>query len=242
MSLLTADWPSLLLAVAAIAAGSVVQRISGVGGGFIAVPVVAMIDVGFVPGPLVLASIMLSSLMAWREWSHVDWRNIPAIMTGFVPGSAAGAWLLTTVAPGELGLVFGGVILFAVLITVSGLHPRLNPVTGAAAGVVAGVMGTSTAIGAPPLAILYHRQSGPMLRATLAVIYTICSLLIVLMLLLFGRFGSNDLLAGVLLVPGFVLGFWLGGPLVRRLDGRGLSNVVLLVSAAAAVALIIKSL
>ncbi len=231
-----------MLAALAIAAGSVVQRVSGVGGGFIAVPLVAMINVTFIPGPVALATIALSSLMAWREWSHVDWSNIPAILIGFVPGSVLGAWLLSVIAPEQLGLVFGGVILFAVVITASGLHPELNRLSGGFAGVVAGAMGTSTAIGAPPLAILYHRQSGPALRATLAVLYTICSVLIVLMLLLFGRFNGNDLLTGLLLIPGFVIGFWLGGPLVSRLEDRGLSNVVLLVSAAAAVALIIKSL
>lgn len=236
------DIANLLLAAAAIVAGSVVQRVSGVGGGFITVPLVAMIDVSFLPGPLVLATIALSTLMAWREWSHADLRSIPIILAGFVPGSVVGAWILTTVPPAQLGLVFGVAILLAVVISGAGLHPRLNRWTASAAGFVSGAMGTSTAIGGPPLAILYQRRPGPELRATLAVLYTLCSLFIVLMLAAIGRFDSNDLIVGLWLTPGFFAGYLLGGPLVRRLGGGSLSTVVLLVSAVAAVALIVKSI
>ena len=51
-----------------------------------------MIDVAYLPGPIVLATIALSTLMAWREWAHVDFGAIPWILGGFVPGAAAGAW------------------------------------------------------------------------------------------------------------------------------------------------------
>lgn len=233
---------NLLLAAAAIVAGSVVQRVSGVGGGFITVPLVAMIDVDFLPGPLVLATVALSVLMAWREWSFVDWRGVPLIMAGFIPGSAVGAWILSVVPPEQLGLVFGGTILLAVVISCVGLHPQLNRWTAGAAGFVSGAMGTSTAIGGPPLAILYQRRPGPELRATLAVLFTLCSLFIVLVLAAIGRFGSADFFVGLWLTPGFFVGYLLGGPLVRRLQGRSLSAVVLLVSAAAAIALIVKSI
>ena len=231
----------LLLAAGAIVAGSVVQRASGVGGGFIIVPMLAMIDVAFVPGPMVLATIALSVLMAWREWEHVDFAAMPWILAGFVPGAAAGAWVLTIVAADYLGVVFGSVILIAVLITSLGLHPPLNRWTSVITGSISGVMGASSGIGAPPLAILYQRQSGPVLRATLAVLYTICSVLIVLLLAVLGDFGWQETVTGIALTPGFLIGYWLGAPLVKHIQGRGLRATVLLVSAAAAIALIVKS-
>lgn len=205
------------------------------------VPLLAMIDVAYVPGPIVLATIALSTLMAWREWSHVDFRAIPWILSGFVPGALLGAWALTMIAPGQLGLLFGGVILFAILLSSLGLHPPLNRNSSLLAGLVSGAMGASSGVGAPPLAILYHRSSGAVLRATLAVLYTVCSALILLVLTAFGSFGVSEALTGLLLTPGFILGYWLGAPFVAYVEAAGVRTPVLVLSAAAAMALIAKS-
>ncbi len=103
-------------------------------------------------------------------------------------------------------------------------------------------MGASSGIGAPPLAMLYQAHPGKMLRSSLAVLYSLCSALIVIVLAGFGRFGATEALTGVLLVPGFVIGYWLGGPLVSRFETvAGMRRMVLLVSALAALALIGKS-
>jgi len=235
------DWPALALAALAIAAGSAVQRASGVGTGFLVVPVLALIDTGYLPGPLVLATVALSSLMAWRERAHIDFAAIPWILAGFLPGAAAGAYALNVVPAEQLGLLFGAVILFAVLLSSLGLHPVLNRTSCLVAGLVSGTMGASSGVGAPPLAILYHRASGAVLRATLAVLYTVCSLLIVLVLAAYGRFGAHELLTGLLLTPGFFIGYFLGGPLVARVESAGVRTPVLVLSAAAAVALILKN-
>lgn len=235
------DLLNLLLAAIAIAAGSAVQRASGVGTGFIVVPLIAMIDVAYLPGPLVLATIALSTRMAWREWAHVDFAAIPWILAGFIPGAAAGAWALTAISGDQLGFLFGGVILFAVLLTSLGLHPPLNRISSAVAGLVSGAMGASSGVGAPPLAILYHRASGAMLRATLAVLYTVCSMLILIVLAIFGNFGTTEALTGLLLVPGFFVGYLLGAPFVAYVEAAGVRTPVLVLSALAAVALIVKS-
>lgn len=45
-----------------------------------------------------------------------------------------------------------------------------------------------------------------------------------------------------MLLPGVVVGFWASKPLVRRLDERGVRPVVLTLSAAAAVAVLVREL
>jgi len=233
---------SLLLAAVIIAIAAVVQRVSGVGGGFIAVPLLAMIDITYVPGAFIFATLVLSTPMAWQERQAIDYHNVPAVLVAFIPGAVAGAWSLSIISPDRLGLVFGSVILLAVLITASGVHAPLNRKTGTVAGLVAGVMGGSSGIGAPVLALLYHRQSAPTLRATLALLYTCCSLLILIALGFFGGFGRNEFVTGLWLMPGFVVGYVLGSMLVRRPVDTNIRPLVLVVSALAAVALIIKSL
>ncbi len=218
------------------------QRVSGVGGGFIAVPLLGMIDIAYVPGAFIFATLVLSAPMAWQERSAIDYRNVPAILCAFLPGVAIGTWSLSMIRPEKLGVFFGGVILCAVLITASGLHAALNRRNATIAGLVSGIMGGSSGIGAPVLAVLYHRQSGATLRATLALLYTCCSVLILIALGIFGGFSRQEFFTGLWLMPGFVMGYGLGNWLMRRLAESNIRPLVLLVSATAAVALIIKSL
>jgi positive regulator of sigma E activity len=91
------------------------------------------------------------------------------------------------------------------------------------------------------LAILYQRESGPTVRATLALLYTGASLMILVTLSLFGEFDRVDLANGVLLMPGFLFGYWLANRWRRRLAGLGSRGPVLVVSALAALTLIGKS-
>lgn len=234
---------NLVLAAAAIALGAIVQSISGVGGGFIMVPLLAMIDVSYLPGPMIFATLALSTLMAWRERAAIDQRNVWWIVLATLPGAAVGSWLLSRVPADRLGLIFGSMILLAIVISTLGLKPALNRATAMAAGVVAGTMGASSGIGAPAIAVLYQEKTGAGIRATLALIYTLCSLLIVGVLAAFGKFGWQGVQTGFLLMPGMLLGYLLSRPLASRFGhGSAARYGVLAVSAAAALTLIVDSL
>lgn len=233
----------LVLAAVAIALGAIVQSISGVGGGFIMVPLLAMIDVNYLPGPMIFATLSLSTLMAWRERAEIDQRNVWWIALATVPGAGLGAWLLTRVPSDQLGIIFGSMILAAILISTLGLKPALNRATALVAGLVAGTMGASSGIGAPAIAVLYQDKTGPSIRATLALIYTLCSVLIVVMLAAFGQFDLQGLQTGFLLMPGMLMGYLLSRPLAVRFgQGTAARYLVLAVSAVAAVTLIVDSL
>jgi uncharacterized protein len=229
-------------ATLAVIAGSVIQVASGVGGGFISIPLLAWIDLDLVPAPLIFASLSLSSLMAVREWHAVDWRYVPIILGGLLPGSLFGAWVLTSLSDENLGIVFGAVILIAIIMTALGRRIPLNHLTGALIGALSGAMGTSSGIGAPPLALLYQDQPGDRIRATLAVLYTTASLIILAMLFGFGKFGVDEASSGLLLIPGFVLGYWLANRWTPHIDQKYSRLAVLLVSGIAAIALIVRSL
>jgi uncharacterized membrane protein YfcA len=103
-------------------------------------------------------------------------------------------------------------------------------------------MGSSSGIGAPVLALLYQDQSGPRVRATLAVLYAGASFLIIIMLFGFGKFGIVEAVSGLLLMPGYMLGYALSHRLTARIDTGGTRAAVLLVSAAAALSLILRGL
>jgi uncharacterized membrane protein YfcA len=231
-----------LAATAAVALGSVVQAASGVGAGFLITPLLAFISLDLVPGPVIFASLSLSGLMLWRERGAVDRQRVPVIFAGIALGSVAGGWVLANTPPDRLGVIFGTVILLAIGLTSLGLEPRPDRRTALAAGMVAGAMGTSTGVGAPALAILYQRDSGPRVRATLALLYTMASLFILLVLAAYGQFGTRDAANGLALIPGHLLGYAAANRYRHQLDGRATRPLVLGVSGIAALALLARGL
>lgn len=232
----------LLAANLAVATGSIVQAASGVGAGFLMVPMIAWVNIELLPGAMICGSLALSGIMAWRERGSIDRGNLPAIFSGIFAGALAGAWVLSRVPVEQLGIVFGTVILLAVALTASGLNVPLNRTSALISGSISGAMGAASGIGAPMLAILYQHESGPTVRSTLALLYTGASLMILAILALFGEFGAVDLANGVALMPGFLLGYWLANRWRQRLAGLGSRGPVLVVSALAAVTLIVSSL
>jgi uncharacterized membrane protein YfcA len=233
------DW---LLASLVIALGALVQGLSGVGGGFLMVPLLALIDLRLLPGALIFASLSISGMMAWIERSHISYRETYLVLIAILPGAAVGAWLLSAIRTEQLGIFFGAMILFGVAITALGVRLKPNFVNSAIAGSLAGAMGAASGIGAPVLALLYQHRSGPELRATLAFMYTIASLTILVALGAFGQFGLLQMGLGLLLMPGFLTGLYISRQFTRDID-RGKSRlVVLVVAAISALSLIIASL
>jgi len=229
-------------ATLAVIAGSVIQVASGVGGGFVIVPILAWVDLSLVPAPMIFASLSLSSLMAYRGRHSIDWQYVPITLVGLIPGSLFGAYILSSVPAGNLGIVFGIVILLAILITVSGIELRRTRATAAVSGALSGAMGTSSGIGAPLLALLYQKEAGVRVRATLAVLYTGASVLILIILFGFDQFSVEDMRTGAMLIPGFLIGYWVASHFTTHIDRGGTRVAVLCVSSAAAIALITRSL
>ena len=109
------------------------------------------------------------------------------------------------------------------------------------AGALSGFMGATTAVGAPVLALLYPHHPGPVLRATLGFLYFVCSAVLLALLYLAGRFGTHELLLGLELVPGVMVGDLISGYLAPYLD-RGYSRVaVLTISTISALPLILRN-
>jgi uncharacterized membrane protein YfcA len=231
-----------LLATLSVMAGSTVQAVTGTGSGFVIVPLLALIDLALVPGPVVFASIALSLTMALRGRAHLDLRRAPAIVAGIVPGSIVGAWLLTRVSAQGAGLVFGAVILSAVALSLLGVRIPSRREAAFAAGATSGVLGAAAGIGGPVLALLYQDERGERLRATLGLLYACGAVVILIVLAFFGRFGYAEFQSGLQLIPGFVLGYAVSSRIVPYFEHRYLRVAVLVLSAASASALIVRSL
>ncbi len=225
-----------------MAVGACVQGSVGFGLNVIAVPILVQIDPGLVPGPALVAALLLTILIAYRERGGLEWRGLGWAFVGRIPGSIAGAVAVAALSERGLALTLSGLVLLAVAMSSGGWKLEPTPRTLFGAGAFSGVMGTVTAIGGPPMAMVYQRRSGAQLRATLSGFFTLTALMSILLLAGVGEFGHGELTASFVLIPGLVVGFAASRWAARFLDRGFTRPAVLGLSALSAVAAIVRYL
>jgi uncharacterized membrane protein YfcA len=232
----------LLVAGAAVLVGAAVQGSVGLGLGLLAAPVFALLDPTLVPGTILLVTSVLPVLTSLRELEGVDWRGLGCALTGRVPGTAVGVYVVASYPPAVTAVVVAVVVLGAVALSVLTWTPRPTPRALLVAGVVSGIGGTATSIGGPPVALLYQRASGATLRSTMGLYFLVGNVFSVTALALAGEVGVADVRHALLLLPFLVAGFLLSGPLRRHVAGPRLRVAVLVLSATGAVVLLARTL
>lgn len=228
----------LLVSGLALMTGSAVEAASGYGAALIPLPVLDLVFPAHMPALLVLLGVPLVLLMAGVEREHIDAPAVGQVSTGLLVGSLAAIPVLEAASGRTLRLLFGcaTLIAFAVMTLLRGGVKRTGP-RSFAAGLGSGFMGTATGIGGPPLAIVFGREHGPAVRATLGVIYTVGAAFAIGTLLIAHRIGLEDLWLALMLTVSVVAGFLAGRLVLRRVSARFLRGVVLTVVAASAVVL-----
>jgi uncharacterized membrane protein YfcA len=230
----------ILLVISIVTVGSVIQGSVGFGLGPLAVPLLFLIDPIFIPGPLILAALLLTLLMFFRERAAVDFHGMQWAILGRVIGTLVGAFVLTIVSGSQMVLLLAGLVILAVIINASGL--RVKPVswTILGAGTLSGFMAIVAAIGGAPMALIYQDEAGPRIRSTLAGIFVIGIILALVSLIVIGRFGYVELLVALLMMPGILIGYYISSRTKKYLDRGYIRIAVLSVSALAAMVLVIR--
>lgn len=234
--------PAYLLELLVVTAGAVVQASVGFGFSLVSAPLLVLIDPGLVPGPATVAGAAVGLLNAYRNRGPIDWKGIRWGSMGLLPGSVAAGFMLSVVSTRALAILVGALVLLAVLVSLTGLHVRRSAGVLVAAGTVSGFMGTTATIGGPPIALVFQRESGPFIRSTLARFFLVATVFAVAAQIPAGRLGPDELVKGLALYPGILLGFWLSKSLIRILDGGWTRPAVLTVAAASALAVLLREL
>ncbi|SIO21865.1 TSUP family transporter [Vannielia litorea] len=147
--------PWLVCALAVIC-GTVIQKLAGAGFGMIAAPTMTIVAPEWVPGTILLLGMLsgVGSFLGTRD--AVVRADLPPGFAGRLLGAVFAAFIATAVVgTALLPVIIALVVLLAVALTLAGLSIAITPKTLFGAGVAAGVMGTLTGIGAPPMALLY---------------------------------------------------------------------------------------
>jgi uncharacterized membrane protein YfcA len=233
---------TVLIAGLVLMLGGLVQGIVGFGLALVAVPVLALVEPGLVPGPMLLIGTAHTVLAMMREHAHVDWRGVGWAILGRLPGTVVGVLIVDSLPQRGFFVVVGlGVLAFTVLSMIS-WHPRPTPRSLTTAGFVGGAFGTAMAIGGPPVALLYQHERGERIRSTLAAYFLLGALVSAAGLAAGGHLGGRELRDAAVLVPFLVAGFALSGPARRLVAGGRVRYAVLGVAAMSALVLIGRSL
>lgn len=232
--------PELIAASAIVAAGAVLQGSVGFGLGLFAVPLLLLVNTRLVPAPLLLASGVLTILLTHRERHGIITSDLKWSLSGRLLGTLPALAVLSIVPGDRLGVAFAALVLLGVGLSVSGWHFPPTPRVLLGAGALSGFMATIAAIGGPPMALVYQRETGPRIRGTLSAYFVVGVTISLIGLAMVGRFGWMEVALAAALIPGILTGFLVSRHTARALDRGYLRPAVLIVSAASAVLVIAK--
>lgn len=233
-----------VLAVLAIGVllGALVQGSVGLGLGLVAAPVAAIAAPQVVPELLIWLSLFMAVAMLVAEPRGVHWRGMAWGLPARAVGTLVGVATLDVLTARQTGIIVALVVLAGVGLTLRTVVLPVNGGTLTGAGLLSGFAGTTTSIDGPPLALVYQRSPGDVLRPTLAVYFGLGAAMSLIALALTGQGHLEILWLSVLMVPVLGLGFALAMWLRRRLRVGAVRNGALAVCAVSAVALLLRSL
>lgn len=223
----------LALAALVILVGSYVQSSIGFGLAIISAPLLFAIDPLYVPGPVTVCALTLSLANTYHHRKAVSLKGLQYAIAGRIPGTIAGGFLLLWISHEALALWLGASVLLAVGLSLSSLVIRPTNSAMVTAGFLSGFMGTSSAIGGPPMALVMQHEGNDFIRANLAAFFIVSCIMSLIMLTSIDRFGSDELWVCLPLLPSTLMGYWLARKTMHRISHSRLRLVSLVLCALA---------
>lgn len=238
------DWTleNFILSNTILILSSILQRVTGVSVGMIIVPFLALISYSLIPVPIVFASLTLTIMMAFQGKEYIDFNGSIRILIGMFFGIILSVFILSKIEFEHLGLLFGSFILVSVLISLKIKGLKLKNSAIYFGGLIAGIMGTMAAVGGQILALIYQNHPLPVIKATLAFLYTMFSILMLIIFYFYNQFSYEQFISGLLLMPGFIIGFYISPVFTKYFNPKYSKAVVLFMATFGALMLIYQSL
>jgi len=235
--------PGVLVALAlTLTVGAAVQGLVGLGLGLVAAPVAMLLEPSLMPDLLLWLAMALPVATLAREHRDIDWPGLGWSLLARIPGTVAGVALVSTFSTDALGVAVAVIVLVSVLLTARAVVVPVTRATLLGAGFTSGMTGTASSIGGPPLAILLQHREPRQIRTTLAVYFLLGAAMSLVGLAFGGRLEPAGAGAALLLSPALLLGLALARVLRTSVPHERVRVVILVVCAASAVALLVRSL
>jgi len=202
---MTSEYYCVAFVVVTLAA--VLQSVSGIGLALVAAPLLVLLDSDFLPGPILTLGFCLSVLTSWRYRRTLHLGNTLLALYGRIPGSLAGLVLLVVASQSAISLGFGVLIIASVILSYRRVTVEASRNNLLVAGFFSGMMGTTTSVGGPPMALVYQNSDPDTVRAQLGFYFLIGTGLSIMLLAVSGNYSMRQLGLVIPLVPAVFLGF-----------------------------------
>jgi hypothetical protein len=191
--------------------------------------------------------LILGAFVGYRamraDLSDVALREVPPGFAGRALGAVLAAWLAAgLIGTPAIGFAIAGVVYLAIAVSLLGLRLAISAPSLFGAGLAAGLMGTLTAIGAPPMALLYQYEPRKRAAAMQNTFFMFGMIVSFAALMWQGLVGWRHLVCAGVLLPGVIAGLWLANPLNARLGAGSARPFALGLAGLSATALLIRSL
>jgi uncharacterized membrane protein YfcA len=221
------------IATLIIALGSMLQGSVGYGIGPFSTPLLAIVNPDYVPGPILLAVLFLSILIAARDFQAVDIQGLKWALPTRILGTLVGGLFLSLIPRAYFSSFFGGLVLVAAGLSFFGSAIKPTALNLRFAGFLSGFMGTTASLGAPAMALVYQNMPGKQIRSTIAGFFVIATSISIITLTVIGYFGQMELFSGLLLFPGTAAEFILSARVAPLID-RGYTRPIIITLSALA--------
>jgi uncharacterized membrane protein YfcA len=232
----------LSAALALVVVGSVIQGSIGFGLAAVVAPVLLLVNKIFLPGPMLFAAMLLNALIAYRDRHFTEWSEVGVGTSGRIVGMLPAAVAIKFMSAPAYDLLFSLAVLAGVIISLAGWHFRLTLRNLFYTAIGSGFVSTVSAVGGPPMALVYQHEEAPKIRGTLNTIFTLGTPISLFGLWWAGKFGRPEIIVGLLLMPAILCGFALSRYTAGRLPESSTRPAVLALSAATAIIVMIRSI
>ena len=233
---------TVLGVVLVVFAGAAIQATLGMGLGLIVAPVLFFLLPDLVPALVIMLGMSSAIVGIAGRLEHVAFNEVWIALFGRLFGVAAAAWLLSMVeATEQFAIVFAIALLITVAISVANVPIPFSKRTLPVGGFFSGILGTITAVGSIPMALLYQNQEPEKARATMNAFFAIGVLPSLLALWVSGFLGVRHFVYAALLMPAVIAGAFLSYRLIGFADKR-YRRLVLGFAAITSAAILIQAL
>ena len=215
------------IAAISLLVGCWVQTALGFGMAVIAAPIIVVFAPEWVPVPLTFTALILSLFNTLNQREHIEYRALTPAFVLRIPGTIIGAWLLLHLNELWLQISVSVCVLLAVVISYFGKQFDYTPGRLGTAAFVSGIMGTTTSVGGPPMALVMQHGKPEVVRANLSLYFGYSCALSIISYAFIGRLTPDIIWVSASFIPVCALGF-LGGLRARKYVDAGRFRPLLL--------------
>jgi uncharacterized membrane protein YfcA len=210
-----ANDPKVWFLVFVALCSGVVRGFSGFGGALILIPLGSAVF-----GPQMgvaifyLVDLVSATPYGYSYWNRCNFKDISPMLVGHFVALPLGTWLLTSLDPLLLRWSMDGVVFLMLAVLVSGwrYHGKPYPALSFGVGTLAGVMGASSGISAPPVLAYWLGQNAAstLIRANILVYYALTSTATDVIFFWRGLYTWDVLIYALLTWPAYSIGLSIG--------------------------------